>query len=63
MDCKEGIPIHIAPFFDGTNSASWSIRMKIYLHALGFGIWESLIQGPISVIEQGGQEAMNNFYI
>jgi hypothetical protein len=45
MDCKEGIPTNRAPLFDGTNYASWSIRMKTYLMALGFGIWESVTTG------------------
>jgi hypothetical protein len=30
---------------DGTNYASWSIRMKTYLMALGFDIWESVTTG------------------
>jgi hypothetical protein len=42
MDCKEDLPINIDPLFNGTNYASWSIRMKIYLKDLGFGIWESI---------------------
>ena len=45
MDCKEGITTNITPLFDGENYASWSIRMKIYFQALGFGIWESVTIG------------------
>jgi hypothetical protein len=45
MDCKEGLPINIAPLFDGTNYAPWSIIMKTYLMALRFGIWESVTTG------------------
>jgi hypothetical protein len=42
MDYKEGIPTNSAPLFDGTNYETWSIRMRIYLQALGFGIWKSI---------------------
>ena len=43
MNCKEGLPTKKPPLFNGTNYATWSIRMRIYLQALGFGILESFI--------------------
>jgi hypothetical protein len=45
MDCKEGIHTNRAHFFNGTIYETWSIRMKVYLQALGFGIWESVTIG------------------
>jgi len=32
------------PLCDGTNYVSWSIRMKVYLMTLGYGIWD-----PVSI--------------
>jgi hypothetical protein len=57
MDCKEGLPTNRAPLFDGTNYASWSIRMKTYLKALGFGIWESVKTGYTDDV---GKESSEN---
>lgn len=34
-----------APLFDRTNYAFWSIRMETYLSALGFDIWQSVVDG------------------
>jgi len=56
MDCKEGLPTNIAHSFDGTNYASWSIRMKTYLMALGFGIWESITTCYIDEAEKESSE-------
>jgi hypothetical protein len=38
MDCKEGLSTKKDPFFDGTNYALCSVRMKTYLITLGFDI-------------------------
>jgi hypothetical protein len=45
MDCKEGLPTNRAHLFDGTNYASWSIRMHNYIMALGFDICQSVVTG------------------
>ena len=37
---KNGIPQ-----FDGHKYAFWSIRMKTYIHAQGFEIWQSIVDG------------------
>jgi hypothetical protein len=58
MDCKEGLPINRVPLFDGTNYASWSIRMKTYLKALRFGILESVTTGYTD--EVGKESSENN---
>jgi hypothetical protein len=37
---KNGIPQ-----FDGQKYAFWSIRMKTYIQAHGFEIWQSIVDG------------------
>jgi hypothetical protein len=37
---KNGIP-----HFNGQNYALWSIRMKTYIQAQGFEIWQSIVDG------------------
>jgi hypothetical protein len=37
---KNGIPQ-----FDGKKYAFWSIRMKTYIQAQGFEIWQSIVDG------------------
>jgi hypothetical protein len=37
---KNGIPQ-----FNGQKYAFWSIRMKTYIHAQGFEIWQSIVDG------------------
>jgi hypothetical protein len=37
---KNGIPQ-----FDGKKYAFWSIRMKTYIHAQGFQVWQSIVDG------------------
>jgi hypothetical protein len=37
---KNGIPQ-----FDGQKYAFWSIRMKTYIHAQGFQVWQSIVDG------------------
>ena len=39
---KNGIPQ-----FDGKKYAFWSIRMKTYIQAQGFEIWQSIVDGYI----------------
>ena len=34
-----------APIFDGTNYAFWNIKMEAYLNALGFDVWQSVVDG------------------
>jgi hypothetical protein len=33
------------PHFDGQNYVFWSIRMKTYIQAQGFEIWQSIVDG------------------
>jgi hypothetical protein len=56
MDCKEGISTNKAPFLYGTNYASWSIKMKKYLMAFGFGIRESITTGYIGEVRKESSE-------
>jgi hypothetical protein len=56
MDCKEGLPTNRAPLFDGTNYETWIIRMRIYLQALGFGMWESIPTGYTDKDEKESSE-------
>jgi hypothetical protein len=37
---KNGIPQ-----FDGHKYSFWSIRMKTYMHAQGFQVWQSIVDG------------------
>jgi hypothetical protein len=37
---KNGIPQ-----FDGQKYAFWSIRMRTYIHAQGFQVWQSIVDG------------------
>jgi hypothetical protein len=54
MNCKEDLPTKKCHLFDGTNYATWSIRMRIYLQALGFCIWESV---TIGYTDKDGKES------
>jgi hypothetical protein len=56
MDCKEGIPINKYPLLDGKNYATWIIIMRIYLQALGFGIWELVTKGYIGKVAKESSE-------
>jgi hypothetical protein len=42
---KEGSCTNRAPFFDGSNYALWSIRMKTYMVSLGFEVWSAFENG------------------
>lgn len=33
------------PMFDGMNHAYWSIKMETYLMAIGFNVWQSVVDG------------------
>jgi hypothetical protein len=35
----------IAPLFDETNYEIWSTRMRVFLQAQGFDIWNSVVSG------------------
>jgi len=39
------MPSNIAPLFNGGGYALSKIRMKIYLLALGFDVWKSVVDG------------------
>jgi glycine cleavage system protein P-like pyridoxal-binding family len=54
MDCKEGLPTNRAPLFDGTNYATWSIRMRTYLMALGFDICHCYLHFIFNIIHMSG---------
>jgi hypothetical protein len=34
-----------APMFDGQNYAFWNKRMKTFLQAHGFDVWQSVVDG------------------
>jgi hypothetical protein len=36
---------NVIPQFDGHKYAFWSIRMKTYIHAQGFQVWQSIVDG------------------
>ena len=43
MDQQEGIPANIAPVLTKEGYALWSIRMRVYLQSLGYGVWNLVI--------------------
>jgi hypothetical protein len=45
MDKQERLSLRKSPYFDGTNYAFWSIRMRVYLQSLGYDVWESIENG------------------
>jgi hypothetical protein len=51
---KNGIPQ-----FDGHKYAFWSIRMKTYIHAQGFEIWQSIVDGYITPTVSSTNEKSN----
>ncbi|KAH9308310.1 hypothetical protein KI387_036221, partial [Taxus chinensis] len=61
---QEGFSSNKAPLFDGTNYAFWSVRMRTYLMALGFDIWQSVAVGYIipstPPIDQASKKAFEN---
>ena len=47
MDQQEGIPANRAPVLNKEEYAYWSIRMRVYLQSLGYGVWNSVISDYI----------------
>jgi hypothetical protein len=45
MDQQEGMSNNKAPLFNGGGYALWKIRMKNFMLALGFDIWQSVVDG------------------
>jgi hypothetical protein len=45
MDQQEGMSNRKTPFFNGGGYALWKIRMKNFPLALGFEIWQSVVDG------------------
>ena len=45
MDQQDGMSNSKAPLFNGGGYALWKIRMKKFLLALGFDIWQSVVDG------------------
>jgi hypothetical protein len=45
MDQQEGMSSNKAPLFKEGGYAFWKIRMKNYLLALGFDVWQSVVDG------------------
>jgi hypothetical protein len=45
MDQQEGMSSNKEPLFNEGGYALWKIRMKIYLLALGFDVWKSIVDG------------------
>ena len=43
---REGQSITTPTFFDGNDYAYWKTRMRIYLQALDYEIWEVVCDGP-----------------
>jgi hypothetical protein len=48
MDQEEGISNNKAPFFNGGGYALWKIRMKNFMLALSFDIWQYVVDGFIA---------------
>jgi hypothetical protein len=45
MDQQEGMSSNKSPLFKGNDYALWSVRMKIYLMALGCDVWQAIESG------------------
>jgi hypothetical protein len=45
MASQEGFFTNKGPFFDETNYAFQSVRMRTYLMDIGFYIWKSVVNG------------------
>jgi hypothetical protein len=45
MDFQLGPCPHIAPLFNETNYEIWSIRMKAFMGAMGYDVWNSSVSG------------------
>jgi hypothetical protein len=45
---RNNLYINGIPQFNGQKYAFWSIRMKTYIQAQGFQIWQSIVDGYIA---------------
>ena len=45
MTSSEGFSSNKSSLFDGTNYSFWKLRMKTYISALGYEIWEATKNG------------------
>jgi hypothetical protein len=45
MDCQLVLCLDIAPLFNETNYEIWSIRMKEFMGAMGYDVWNSVVSG------------------
>jgi hypothetical protein len=45
MEKQENFSKNGAPLFDGTNYSFWSIKMRVFLMAQGFEVWNSVVNG------------------
>jgi hypothetical protein len=45
MDQQEGMSSNKATLFSGGGYSLWKIRMKSYMLALGFDVWQSVVDG------------------
>jgi hypothetical protein len=45
MGQQEGMSNNKAPLFNGEGYAMWKIRMKNFFLAIGFDIWQSVVDG------------------
>ena len=54
MDKQERLSLGKSPYFDGTNYAFWTIRMRLYLQSLGYDVWE--------IVNNGYETPVNPFF-
>jgi hypothetical protein len=62
MDQQEGMSNNKAPLFNGGCYAQWKIRMKNFMLALGFDIWQSSIDGYTSPTTPPKDNARKKIY-
>ena len=43
MDQQEWMDSNRAPTLNKGEYVDWSVRMRVYLHSLGYGVWNGLI--------------------
>lgn len=74
MDKQEIFSKIGAPIFDGTNYAFWKVRMRVYLMAQSFEVWNSVVTSystttnpPIAVARRklvdNNVKSMNAYYL
>ena len=62
MEQTKGMYSNKAPLFTRENYTFWRIRMKSYLEALGFDIWQSIVDGyttPDNAPSTAGEKNLN----